>query len=93
MLTKALVLTDGEAELLGRALEEVKTKTFEETYITLDDFEALRTLVSHFIAAEKAEADKKARQPSASPLNKRLFLGHIIGRQVSTDTTSGSADL
>lgn len=31
MLTKALVLTDGEADLLSRVLEEVKTKTFEES--------------------------------------------------------------
>jgi hypothetical protein len=30
MLTKALVLTDGEADLLSRVLDEVKTKTFEE---------------------------------------------------------------
>jgi len=29
MLAKALVLTGGEAELLGRALEEVKTNTVE----------------------------------------------------------------
>jgi hypothetical protein len=37
MLTKALVLTDGEADLLSRALEEVKTKTFEKSQISLDD--------------------------------------------------------
>jgi hypothetical protein len=93
MLTKALVLTDGEADLLSRALEEVKTKTFEESQINLDDVEALNALVSHFRDAEKVEPSKEARQISAHPLSKRLFLGHIIGREDSTDTASGSADL
>ena len=37
MLTKALVLTDDEADLISRVLEEVKTKTFEESQISLDD--------------------------------------------------------
>ena len=90
MLTKALVLTDGEAELLGRALEEVKTKTFEESQISLDDVGALNALVSHFRDAEKVELDKEARQISVNPLSKRLFLGHFIGRESSTDTASGS---
>ena len=53
MLTKALVLTDDEADLLNRALEEVKTKTFEESQISLDDLEALNVLASHFRDAEK----------------------------------------
>ncbi|MGD0170877.1 MAG: hypothetical protein ABSB81_01940 [Halobacteriota archaeon] len=90
MLTKALVLTDDEADLLGRVLDEVKTKTFEESQISLDDLGALRTLVSHFRGAEKGEPDRKARQISVNPLSKRLFLGHIIGREGSTDTASGS---
>ena len=90
MLTKALVLTDGEADLLSRALEEVKTKTFEESQISLDDFGALNALVSHFRNAEKVEPDKEARQISVNPLSKRLFLRHIIGRGDSTDTASGS---
>ena len=85
MLTKALVLTDGEADLLSRVLEEVKTKTFEEFQIRLDDVGALNTLVSHFRDAEKIEPDKEARQMSVSPLSKRLFLGHTIGREGSTD--------
>jgi hypothetical protein len=71
-------------------LEEVKTKTFEESQISLDDEEALKTLVSHFRGAEKVEADKEARQISVNPLSKRLFLGHIIGREDSTDTAGGS---
>jgi len=90
MLTKALVLTDDEADLLGRALEEVKTKTFEESQINLDDVEALNALVSQFRDAKKVEQDKEARQLSGNPLSKRLFLGHIIGREDSTDTASGS---
>ena len=90
MLTKALVLTDGEADLLSRALEEVKTKTFEEPQISLDDLGALKALVSHFRDAEKIETDKEALQTSVNQLSKRLFLGHIIGREGSTDTASGS---
>ena len=46
MLTKALVLTNEEANLLSRALEEVKTKTLEESQISLDDLGALNALVS-----------------------------------------------
>ena len=39
--------------MLSRALEAVKTKTFEESQISLDDVEALNALVSHFRNAEK----------------------------------------
>ena len=48
MLTKALILTDGEADLLSRVLEEVEIKTFEESQISLDDVGALNALVAHF---------------------------------------------
>ena len=90
MLTKALVLTDDEAELLSRALEEVKTKTFEEFQISLDDLGALNALVSHFRDAAEKEPDKEAHQISVNPLSKRLFLGHFIGREGGTDTAGGS---
>jgi hypothetical protein len=90
MLTKALVLTDGEADLLSRVLEEVKTKTLEESQISLDDLGALNALVSHFRDAERVEPDKEARQISVNPLSKRLFLGRIIDREGSMDTASGS---
>jgi hypothetical protein len=90
MLTKALVLTDGDADLLSHVLEEVKTKTFEESQISLDDVGALNALVSHFRDAEKVEPDKEARQIPVNPLSKRLFLGHIIGREGSKNTASGS---
>ncbi|HYC21010.1 MAG TPA: hypothetical protein VEF35_10505 [Candidatus Bathyarchaeia archaeon] len=90
MLTTALVLTGGEADLLSRLLEEVKTKTFEESQISLDDLGALKALVSHFRDAETVESDKEVRQISVNPLSKRLFLGHIIGREGSADAASGS---
>ena len=90
MLTKALVLTDGEADLLSRVLEEVKTKTFEESQVSLDNLGALNALFSHFRDAEKVEPDKEARQKSVNPLSKRLFLGHFIGREGGTDTAGGS---
>jgi hypothetical protein len=89
MLTKALVLTDGEADLLSRVLEAVKTKAYEESQISLDDVGALNALVSHFRDAEKIEPDNEARQISVNPLSKRLFLGTIIARQGGADTASG----
>jgi hypothetical protein len=90
MLTKAIVLTDGEADLLSRVLEEVKTKTLEESQISLDNLGALNALVSHFRKAEKIEPDEEAHQISVNPVSKRLFLGHFIGREGGTDTASGS---
>jgi len=90
MLTKALVLTDGEADLLRRVLEEVKTRTFEESQISLDDMGALNALVSHFRGAQKEEPNREARQSSVKPISKRLFLGHIIGNEYIKDTASGS---
>ena len=90
MLAKALVLTDDEADLLGRALEEVKTKFYEESEVDLDDLGALRALVSQFRDIEKEKPDKEVHQMSVNPASKRLFLGHFIGRGGSTDTASGS---
>lgn len=48
MLSKALVLTDGEADLLSRVLEEVKAKSYEESETSLDDAQALDAIVSCF---------------------------------------------
>ena len=62
MLTKALVLTDGEADLLGRALEEVKTKTFEESETSLDDTGALDTLLFRISGRQR----RKNRRRKAS---------------------------
>jgi hypothetical protein len=89
-LTNALVLTNEEADLLRRALEEVKTETFEESNISLDDVGALKALVVNFKESEKLEPEKEARQKHVDSLGKRLFLGHIIGREGSPDTASGS---
>jgi hypothetical protein len=52
--------------------------------------EALNALVSHFSDAERLKPDKEAHQTSVNPLGKRLFLGHIIGKEDNTDTASGS---
>ncbi|MGZ4869894.1 MAG: hypothetical protein ACXVIT_11945 [Halobacteriota archaeon] len=59
-LTNALVLTNEEADLLCRVLEGVKTKTFEESNITLDDMGGLKALVANFKQAEKLEPEKEA---------------------------------
>jgi hypothetical protein len=90
MFATALVLTNEEADLPCRVLEEVKTKTFEGPHISLDDFETLNALVSHLRDAKKVEPDKEARQISVNPLSKRLLLGHVISREGSTDTARGS---
>jgi len=61
MLTKALVLTNDEADLLSYALEEVKTKAFEESQISLDDVGALNALVSHFRDADMNQIEKHVK--------------------------------
>jgi len=87
MLATALVLTNEEADLLSRALEEVKAKSYQESEISLDNTQALNVLVSYF---ENAQPEKEAHQKPTDSLGKHLFLGHIIGREGSTDTASGS---
>jgi len=67
----------------------VKTKTLR-SQSNLDDVEALKALVSDFRDAEKVEPDKEACQVFVNPLSKRLFLGHIISREGSTDIPSWS---
>jgi hypothetical protein len=49
----------GEADLLTRALEEVKTKSYQESETSLDDTQALNVLVSYF---KNPEPGKEARQ-------------------------------
>ena len=85
MLTKALVLTDDEADLLGRALEEVKTKAYEASEMSLDDTQALDALVSYFRTAEMEEPEKERLHAYLNPLGKRLTLGTIINRQGGAD--------
>jgi hypothetical protein len=90
MIKNGLILTDSDAELLSRALTELKAKALEETEVSLDDSQALNALISHFREAEKVEPDKAAHQISVNLVSKRLFLGHFIGREGGTDTASGS---
>jgi len=76
MLTKALVLTDGEADWLSRALEEVKSKTFEESQISLDDVGALCRLDQRtvclklwlltLLAGPVVVVDRRALRPGCS---------------------------
>jgi hypothetical protein len=82
MLTKALVLTDGEADLLSRALEEVKTKAYEESETSLDDMQALDALVSYFRTAEMEGQEDEGRHTYFSSLRKRLVLGTLLDRPV-----------
>jgi hypothetical protein len=78
MLTKALVLTDDEANLLSRVLDKVRAKSYQESQISLDNTQALNVLVSYF---ENVEPEKEARQKPVESFSKRLFLGHVIGRK------------
>ncbi len=78
-----LVLTNEEADLLRRALAEVKTKAFKESELTLDDTQALGALVS---SLRKDGEEKETRGESPNPLSKRLFLGTIIARHDGADS-------
>ena len=80
MIENGLILTGTDAERLSRALAEVKTKVYEESETSLDDIQALDTLVSCFRNAEKEEPEKEKLHAYLSPLGKRLMLGTIIGR-------------
>jgi hypothetical protein len=86
MIEKGLILTGNDAELLGCALSEVKTKVYEESEAQLDDTEALNTLVSYFRTAEKEEQEKERNHSYFSPLRKRLVLGTVIERLDSADS-------
>jgi hypothetical protein len=73
-------LTDGEADLLSSVLEEVKTKTFEESETSLDDTQALDVLVSFFRTAEKEGQQKEGHRAYLNPLRKHLVLGTLLDR-------------
>jgi hypothetical protein len=53
MIEKGLILTGSDAELLSRALSEVKTIVYKKTEARLDDRQALDALVSYFLNAER----------------------------------------
>jgi hypothetical protein len=86
MIEKGLILTGSDAELLSRALSEVKTKVYEESETSLDNTEALSALVSCFRTAEKEEQDTERRHSYFSPLHKRLVLGTVIERLGGADS-------
>jgi hypothetical protein len=91
MIEKGLILTGSDAELLSRALSEVKTKVYEQSEASLDDTQALDALVWCFKNAENEGQEKERRHTYFSPLGKRLVLGTIIGRQDGVDNrASGS---
>jgi hypothetical protein len=58
MIENGLFLTGSDAELLSRALSEVKTKVYEESETSLDDTEALDALLSSLRTAETEEREK-----------------------------------
>jgi hypothetical protein len=75
MIENGLILTGNDAELLSRALAEVKTKVYEESETSLDDTQALDALLSSLRTAEMEEPPEKERHHTYfSPLGKRLKL-------------------
>ncbi len=85
MIEKGLILTGSDAELLSRALSEVKTKVYDESEAQLDDTQALDTLASYFRNTANDGQEEERRHSYFSPLRKRLVLGTIIDRQVGAD--------
>jgi hypothetical protein len=85
MIEKGVVLTGSDAELLSRALVEVKTKVYEESEARLDDTQALDALVSCFRNAEKEEQQKEGHLAYRNLLSKRLVLGTLLDRQGRAD--------
>ena len=86
MIEKGLIITGSDAELLSRALSEVKTKAYEESEAQLDDTQALNALVSGFMSAESDGQEKERRHSYFSPLRKRLVLGTIMDMPGGADS-------
>ena len=85
MIERGLIITGSDAELLNRALSEVKTKPYEESEAQLDDTQALNALVSGFMSAEIDGHEKEKLHSHFSPIRKRLVLGTIIERLDGAD--------
>ncbi|MGD0716584.1 MAG: hypothetical protein ABR979_00760 [Halobacteriota archaeon] len=85
MIENGPILTGGDAELLSRALAEVKTKFYEESETSLDDTQALNALLSSIRTAEKGEQEKERRHAYFNPLRKRLVLGTLVDRPGGAD--------
>jgi hypothetical protein len=86
MIEKGLIITVSDAELLSRALSEVKTKAYEESEAQLDDTQALNALVTSFMNAANDGHEKEKLHSHFNPLRKRLVLGTIIERLDSADS-------
>jgi len=81
MIENGLILAGSDAELLSRALAEVKTKFYEESEVSLDDTQALDALLSSLRTVQTEEREKERRHTYLNPLGKRLFLGTLLDRQ------------
>jgi hypothetical protein len=77
---KGVFLTGDDAELLSRALDEVKTKAYEQSEVSLDDTHALDALVSCFKSAKNDGLKEETRHACNGLLSKHLVLGTIIGK-------------
>ncbi len=86
MIENGLILTGNDAELLSRALSEVKTKVYEESEASLDNTQALDALVSYFRNTEKEGQEKEGHHAYLSLLSKRLVLGTLLDRPVGADS-------
>ncbi|MFZ0010693.1 MAG: hypothetical protein WAL97_02135 [Halobacteriota archaeon] len=60
MIENELVLRGNDAELLGRALPEVKAKFYEESEMNLEDTQALDALLSSFRTVETEEQERRS---------------------------------
>jgi ATP-dependent exoDNAse (exonuclease V) beta subunit len=89
MIENGLILTGSDAELLSRALAEVKAKFYEESEASLDDTQALDALLSSLRTVETEEPEKEQRHTYFSPLTKRLVLGTLLDRQGGADSPKG----
>jgi hypothetical protein len=81
MIENGLILTGSDAELLSRALSEVKIKVYEGSETSLDDTQALDAIVSCFRTMGEEEQKKETRHTYLNPLRKRLVLGTLLDRQ------------
>ena len=82
MIENGLILTGSDAELLRRALSEMKTIAYAKSETSLDDTQALAALVS---CAENKGHEKEAHHAYRNLLNKRLVLGTLVGRPDGTE--------
>lgn len=85
MIENGLIITGSDAELLTRALSEVKSKVYEESETSLDNTQALDALLSSLRTAETEEPEKESRHAYLSPLHKRLVLGTLLDRPVGAE--------